>query len=134
MNTQPDLISALNAIPAKGHIPSAPSSVFSCVTDEHLRGFTPLARYGQIIEVTKYEHATYRRRRTSPAYRLDRYAVDWLLLARDGVLYVDRLAGSESRGYGLNRNPPKLVDVLLPSAVYDFFKLKAGALWPNPLD
>ena len=90
-----------------------------------------MARFGQLIEVNKSARRMYRRKGSIPAIT---YAVDWLLLAREGELYVDRLAGNERRGYGLSANPPKLVDVLLPSAVYDFFKLKAGDIWPAPLD
>jgi len=132
--TRGPTIEALNATPSMGHVPSSASSVFSCVTDEHLNGFIPIARFGRLVTPSDYNTNLKLSHHADRKTAVKTFAEDWLLLEKNGNLFVDCLKGTVlGRGWGVNPDSPRLVDISLPSAVYDFFKVHAGKLWPEPV-
>lgn len=100
---------------------------YSCIRHDHLHGFEPILCFGKMTTISEYPSGE-----STPSWERKhplgpQYYETWLLLEKNGRLFVDHMRGIDKRGfYGVLPNPPKISEILLPSDVYDAFRGHVG--------
>ena len=95
------------------------AQVFSIVNTKGLRGYTPIASYGKIIDESEFNSDLKRLRDYTTFF------IAWLLMKKDNDYFIDVVDMREKERhyfYGVRANLKKWEQTSLPSDVFDFFR------------